>query len=98
MKIRPPQGMALLEMLPPEAVSPGGIHIPPVDQDVSQRGRVVRFGVWRQAKRTGALIPHPCAASDLVYISQRAGRWLDGEQKRWKLIAETQILAVLEGG
>jgi co-chaperonin GroES (HSP10) len=98
MKIRPKQGEALLAMLPPEAVSPGGIHIPAIDQELSQRGRVVRFGIWRTAKKSGALIPHPCQRGDVVFISQRAGRWLDAEGKRWKLIDETRILAVLSGG
>jgi co-chaperonin GroES (HSP10) len=95
MKIRPKQGEALLAMEPPEAVSPGGIAIPELDQELSQCGRVVRFGRWRQAKKSGALIPHPCQRGDLVYISQRAGRWLDAEGKRWKLIDTRQILAVL---
>lgn len=95
MKICPKQGEALLAMEPPEAVSPGGIVIPELDQELSQRGRVVRFGIWRTAKKSGALIAHPCAIGDRVYISQRAGRWLDAEGKRWKIIDEDRILAIL---
>jgi co-chaperonin GroES (HSP10) len=96
--IRPKQGMVLLEMFPPEATTAGGLHLHPDDQEVSQKARVVRFGIWRQDKR-GALIPHPCLPGDVVYISQRAGRWLDawvtGEGKRWKIVEETELLAIL---
>jgi co-chaperonin GroES (HSP10) len=97
-RIRPRQGYVLLAMDLPEALSPGGITIPDAAQEVSQRGRVVRFGIWRQA-RNGTLIAHPCDPGALVLISPRAGRWLDpwanGEEKYFKIIDERLLLAVL---
>jgi len=94
-RIRPLQGEVLVYMDPPDA-SKDGIVIPEKHQERSQFGEVRRMGIWRQAKKSGALIPYTVKPGDRVMIYANSGRWLHSEQERLKLVPEDRILAVLE--
>ncbi len=85
-------GNVLVEMLPQETQSDGGIHIPDVAQEKSQLGVVVEIGIWRP-NRKGNLMPYDFQRGDKILVNRRAGRWIHGEAGKLKLIPAEKVLA-----
>lgn len=97
--IRPFQGQVLVEMLPPESFTSGGLSIPDKAKDKPQEGIVRRIGTWTQARKSKALIPYDFRIGDKVLIDRRS--WspvLDRHiGERFRLVKADQILAVVGG-
>lgn len=94
MKLRPLQGKILVEMLPQESESQGGVLIPIEAQEKSKIGIVRKLGIWRQFK-SGALQPFPVRKGEKVLINARRGRWVNGETKKLKIVDQEDVLAVI---
>ena len=96
--IRPFQGQVLIEMLPSDAFSEGGLSIPDRAKEKPQHGIVRRIGTWKQARKSKALIPYDFKPGDKVLIDRRA--WtpvLDRHiGERFRLVQADQILAVVQ--
>lgn len=96
--IRPFQGQVLVEMLPSDAFTDGGLSIPGKAQEKPQQGIVRRIGTWTQARKTKALIPYDFKPGDKVLVDRRTwGPVIDRHiGERFRLVKAEQILAVVE--
>lgn len=96
--IRPFQGKVLVEMLPADAFSHGGLSIPDKAKEKPQEGIVRRIGAWKQARKSKVLIPYDFKIGDKVLIDRRVwGAILDRHiGERFKVVRSEQILAVLD--
>ena len=93
-RVHPLSGECLIEMLPPEAISDGGIHIPELDQELSTKGIVRRMGPWPKNDR-GLGIPPDFKRGDKVVVSNRVGRQVIQGEDKFRLVPMNRVLAVL---
>lgn len=95
--IRPFQGQVLVEMLPSDAFTQGGLEIPDKAKEKPQEGIVRRIGTWRQARKSRSLIPYDFRVGDKVLVDRRSwGPIIDRHiGERFRLVKADQILAVL---
>ena len=101
MNVRPLRGHCLVEVLPENKVSAGGIAIPDTAKakdDVGRlpglTGRVLRLGPWPQKKNGLAPMPD-FAPGHTVYVNQYAGKKLHEPGRDYRLVAIEDVLAVL---
>lgn len=103
MKLRPKQGQVLVELIPYESETAGGLTIPEtakrrdeIGRMPGQRAKVLSLGVWPTTKK-GHLIPYEFKAGDVVFVDPTAGSNLAAEHKHWKLYDYRSILGIVSG-
>lgn len=97
MKIRPLQDEVLVELLPPDDHSEGGIVLPESSRGRANRGIVLALGQWRNAKNNRALIPHEVKIGDKVLFGSYAGTEVRRHLgNNLRLVPQPEIIAVLE--
>lgn len=101
MNIRPLTGQCLVEILPENKITEGGITIPDTAKFKDNVGKlppmtamVWRVGPWPKKKNGLALIPE-VAPRDRVLVSQYAGQKLKYLGGRFRLVPIGDILAKL---
>lgn len=100
--IRPLTGQVLIEVLPPDDKTHGGLFLPDIAHDRIQgekakpcKGRVVAIGPWRKTKTGFAILPDFWIGALVVftpYAGVKVGKHL-GE--RHQLVRIDDVLAVL---
>lgn len=96
-KVLPLQGDVLVQVLE-ETLSPGGLHL--LDRGhkdgpgQNRTGIVIRLGPWKSTKTGHAIVPE-IKAGDKVLFAQHAGRTLEGEHQKMRLLDQNEILAVM---
>ena len=103
--IRPLTGQALIQLLPPDEKTDGGLFVPEIVHDnpngekaKPRRGIVIAVGHWRQTKEGFAILPD-FKPGETVLLSEYAGTKLTraiGENLR--LCRVDDVLAVLTNG
>jgi chaperonin GroES len=102
--IRPLTNQVLLEVLPPDEKSFGGIVIPetlrngsPDDKKPPFKGIVVAIGPWRKTNQGLAVLPE-FKRGDVVLCSPYRGHKLTRNiGERYQLVRTDDVLAVVEG-
>ena len=101
MKLRPRQGQVLVELIPYESETAGGLTIPEtakrgdeIGRMPGQRAKVLRTGVWPTTKK-GHLIPYEFKPGDFVIVDPTAGNSLSADNQRWKLYDYRSILGIV---
>ncbi len=109
MRVKPLTGQVLIQILPAETKSEGGIDLPDhtlSPEEVQERhrhptpppgirGRVVEIGPWPKLKNGMALLPEYGRGATVI-IPPRAGIEMDWQaQRRLKMVRQSEVLAVL---
>ena len=95
MRLRPLQDRVVIRVAEPSAKSSGGIFIPDLAQKTAMTGDVVAVGPGaRDAK--GLLIVFEIKAGDRVLFDHRSGDAFEVEGENLVIMAETDILAVMD--
>lgn len=101
MKLRPKQGQVLVELIPYENHTAGGLELPDnvkhkdeIGRMPGQRAKVLSLGVWPTTKK-GHLIPYEFKVGDVVVVDPTAGSNLTAEHKHWKLYDYRSILGTV---
>jgi chaperonin GroES len=92
MKLRPLDDRVVISPLEEASVTKGGIVIPDAAKEKPTRGTVVAVGPGRLLK-DGTRAPVQVQPKDLVWYSKYAGADVEVEGVKFKVIAETEILA-----
>ena len=100
-RIRPLKGQALVELLPEEAESHGGIALPEnarVKDSIGRMpacaARVLALGIWPTTS-TGRMLAYEVHAGSLVLVDPAIGKNVGAELKRLKLYDHREILAAI---
>ena len=101
MNLRPLTGQCLVEILPENNLSDGGILIPETAKGKDDVGRlppmkakVWRLGPWPQKKCGLAVLPE-IAPGDVVLVSQYAGQKIKQLGEMFRLVGIGDVLAKL---
>lgn len=100
--LRPLTGQILLEILPPEETTNGGIHIPETSRDGAPdekksvlKGIVRAMGPWKKTKKGFGILPDFGIGAKVVvspYRGTQVGKYV---AERYRLVKSDDILAVL---
>lgn len=96
MNLEPLLDRVIVKPLDPDAVTPGGVVLPPVAQENAQRGVVVAVGPGARNERTGLHVPIELEPGDVIVYARYGGQeiTLDGEDVLILRAAAGDILAV----
>ena len=102
MNLRPLTGQCLVEILPENKVTDGGLIIPDTAQgkdDVGKlpplKAKVWRLGPWPRKKNGLAPMPD-FAPLNIVLVSQYSGRKIKHLQGNFRLVSVEDVLAKIE--
>ena len=98
-RIRPLRGQCLVEILPENLLSPGGISIPETAKNKDGigklpplKGRVLRLGPWPCKKNGLAPLPD-FAPGDTVLLGQYSGVKLNRMGRRFRMVRVEDVIA-----
>lgn len=91
--MRPINDRVLVRRIPPETITPGGLHIPDVARERPQRATVEAVGRGRYV--AGEVLPLEVAVGQEVVLGKWVGAEIPGEPDLL-IVREDDILAVLE--
>jgi chaperonin GroES len=92
MKIRPLDDRIVVEPLPAEEVTKGGILLPDTAKEKPQKGKVVAIGVGKLLE-DGSRSKIDLKAGDIVLFGKYAGDEIKVADKEYKILRETDIFA-----
>jgi len=95
MKLKPIADQVVIRPLEAEDRTPGGIVLPDTAKEKSTRGEVVAVGSGR-CLPSGKVVPLAVKAGDKVIYSKYAGSEVKIEGKEYKIVQESEILAVID--
>jgi chaperonin GroES len=101
MNLRPLTGQVLVEILPENSVTAGGLFIPDtakVKDDMGKlpplKARVIRLGRWPQKKNGLCALPE-FSPGDTVLVSQYSGEKVKSLGQMFRLVGLDDVLAKL---
>lgn len=94
MKIRPVGDRAVIETLPAETKTAGGIVLPDSAQEKPQQGRVLAVGPgkWENGSFKGMEV----SVGDEIYFSKYSGTTIKLGVEEYVIVGERDILGVIE--
>ncbi len=95
MTIRPLGDRVFVEPVEEEIEMKGGIYIPDSAKEKPIKSRVISVGPGRRDE-SGKLIPMDVKAGDIVLTSKYGGTELKLDDKSYKILSSSDILAVVE--
>lgn len=97
LKLKPLHDRVLVKPLEKEEVTRGGIVLPDTAKEKPQEGEVIAVGPGKMDD-DGKTIPMSVKPGDRVIYAKYAGTEIEieGEEKKWLILKETDILAVVE--
>jgi chaperonin GroES len=95
MRIEPLGDKVVIKRLEADPKTPGGIVLPDSAQDKPQQGRVLSVGDGRRLPN-GGRVPHQVREGDRVVFSRYAGTEVVVDNEEVLIMAEEEILAVLD--
>lgn len=103
MNVKPLTGQVLVEVLPPEDKTLGGLFIPDVAQS-SPRGEkarpfkalVVAIGAWRKTKQGFAVLPEFGIGAQILCTPYAGTKLSRNIGERYQLVKVTDVLAIVE--
>lgn len=96
MTIRPLGDRVFVEPVEEDVEIKGGIYIPDSAKEKPIKSRVISVGPGRRDE-SGKLIPMDVKAGDIVLTSKYGGTELKLDEKSYKILSSSDILAVVEG-
>lgn len=105
MRIRPLTGQVLIELLPPDDKTTGGLFLPDIAQDPQRgekakpiKGLVVEMGAWRTTRNGFGILP-PFGIGAKVLCTPYSGQKVDHAiNNQLFLVDSDNVLAVLSDG
>ena len=94
MKIEPLQDRVVVERIPVEETTEGGIVLPDTAKEKPQRGRVLTIGPGRLLD-SGAVAPISVEVGDEVLFGKYSGTDIELEGAKYTILREDEILAKL---
>jgi chaperonin GroES len=95
MKLKPLGDHVVILPLEAEDRTPGGIVLPDTAKEKSTKGEVVAVGSGK-VLANGRVVPLSVKEGDKVLYSKYAGSEVKIDGKEYKIVTESEILAVLE--
>lgn len=95
MKLKPTGDHVVILPLEAEDRTAGGIVLPDTAKEKSTRGEVIAVGSGKLLP-SGKVVPLSVKAGDKVIYSKYAGSDFKMEGKEYKIVQESEILAVIE--
>lgn len=93
--LKPLADRVLIKVVEAEEKTKGGILLPDTAQKKSQRGEVLAVGPGKVAEN-GTRIPLDLKVGDKVLFARYAGTDIEDNDEQFLLIAERDVLAVIE--
>ena len=95
MNIKPFGDRVLVEAVEQKEVMKGGIYIPDTAKEKPQEAKVIAVGPGKRDEQ-GKLIPMEVKAGDIVLTSKYGGTEIKLDDKEYKIVSSSDILAVVE--
>jgi chaperonin GroES len=95
LKLRPLADRLVVEPTEREDMTAGGIYVPETAKEKPQEGKVVAAGVGRKDD-DGKLIAMEVKLGDRVLYAKYSGTEVKLEDKKYLILKESDILAILE--
>ncbi len=95
MKLKPIADQVVILPLEAEDKTPGGIVLPDTAKEKSTKGEVVAVGSGKLLP-SGKVVPLAVKAGQKVIYSKYAGSEVKLEGKEYKIVQESEILAVID--
>jgi chaperonin GroES len=95
LKLRPLADRLVVEPTEREEVTASGIYVPETAKEEPQEGKVVAAGPGRKDEE-GKRIPMDVGEGDRVLYAKYAGTEVKLEDKKYLILKESDILAILE--
>ena len=95
LKLKPLADRLVVEPTEREEMTASGIFVPETAKEKPQEGKVVAAGPGRKDDE-GKRIPMDVAAGDRVLYAKYAGTEIKLEDKKYLILKESDILAILE--
>jgi chaperonin GroES len=95
LKLKPLADRLLVEPTEQEDMTASGIYVPETAKERPQEGKVIAAGPGRKDE-DGKRIPMDVAESDRVLFTKYAGTEVKLEDKKYLILKESDILAILE--
>jgi chaperonin GroES len=95
LKLKPLADRLVVEPTEREDVTASGIYVPETAKEKPQEGKVIAVGPGRQDDE-GKRIPMDIAVGDRVLYAKYGGTELKLEDKKYLILKESDILAILE--
>ena len=95
MKVRPLHDRVIVEMVPEEQKTAGGIVIPDTAKEKPQEGKVIAVGPGRTDK-DGALIPMDVKKGDRILFGKYSGTETKIDGVEYLIMRADDILGILE--
>ena len=96
MNIKPLGDRVLVEAIEQKEVVKGGIFIPDTAKEKPQEAKVIAVGPGRRDEN-GKLVPMEVKEGDVVLTSKYGGTEIKIDDKQYKILSSSDILAVVEG-
>lgn len=101
-RIRPLQGQVLVEILPADKETAGGIALPEnvrtkdaIGREPARKAKVLATGIW-PTSRKGRMLSYEFRTGAIVMVDPGFGKNVNVEIRRLKLYDHKEILAALE--
>ena len=95
LKLRPLGDRVLVEPIEREEITASGIYVPETAKERPQEGMVVAVGPGRKDD-DGKVIPMDVKKGDRVLYAKYGGTEVKLEEKKYLILKETDILAILD--
>ena len=95
LKLKPLADRVVVEPTEQEEMTASGIYVPETAKERPQKGKVMAAGPGRKDEE-GKLIPMDVAVGDQVLYTRYAGTEVKLEEKKYLILKESDILAILE--
>ncbi|MBT9137929.1 MAG: 10 kDa chaperonin [Syntrophomonadaceae bacterium] len=96
MKARPLGDRIVVKQVEEEEVKKGGIIIPDVAKEKSQRGEVKAVGPGKK-NEDGKVIPLEVKVGDKIFFSKYGGTEVEIDGKEYVIMREDDVLAIITG-
>lgn len=95
MKLRTIQDKILIELLPPETKTRGGVLLSDFSTEKPDKAKVILIGPGKKSKKN-VLVPNTVQMGNIVIFDSSAGVPFKSEGKNYLILTEADILGILE--
>jgi chaperonin GroES len=96
LNLKPLADRLVVEPIERDEVTASGIYVPETAKEKPQEGKVVAAGPGRRKDEDGERIPMDVQEGDRVLYAKYAGTEIKLDDKKYLILKESDILAILE--